>query len=383
MAVGEGQAVGMADPVRARRLTEDEGRRLQQIVRRQTGSPIRLRRAMVIMASASGNTVPAIARLVQGDEDAIREVIHRFNEIGLACLDPQWAGGRPRRISEDDEAFIVATARTRPQALDQPFTRWSLRKLAHYLTFNRGHRRVIVSRERLREFLHQHKISFQRTKTWKESNDPQIEAKLARIEYVTTHIPDRVFAFDEFGPLTIRPHLGAAWTEQGHPDRLPSNYHKLCGVRQFHACYSVGDDTLWGIVRARKSAGNTLAALKSIRRARPDGAPIYVILDNLSAHKGWHIRSWASRNKVELCFTPTYASWANPIEAHFGPLRTFVVAGSNHPNHTVATRALHKYLRWRNANARHPDVLAAQRRERARVRSERQHRWGQTTARAA
>ncbi|GIH01716.1 hypothetical protein Pma05_82880 [Plantactinospora mayteni] len=56
------------------------------------------------MASASGNTVPAIARLVQGDEDAIREVIHRFNEMGLACLDPRWAGGRPRRISEDDEA---------------------------------------------------------------------------------------------------------------------------------------------------------------------------------------------------------------------------------------------------------------------------------------
>jgi transposase len=51
---------------------------------------------MVIMASASGNTVPAIACLVQGDEDAIRGVIHRFNEMGLACLDPQRAGGRPR-----------------------------------------------------------------------------------------------------------------------------------------------------------------------------------------------------------------------------------------------------------------------------------------------
>ncbi|GAA4264025.1 hypothetical protein GCM10022255_113880 [Dactylosporangium darangshiense] len=52
------------------RLSDDEGRRLQQIARRGTGSPIRLRRAMVIMASASGNTVPAIARPVQGDEDA-------------------------------------------------------------------------------------------------------------------------------------------------------------------------------------------------------------------------------------------------------------------------------------------------------------------------
>lgn len=41
------------------------------------------------------------------------------------------------------------------------------------------------------------------------------------------------------------------------------------------------------------------------------------------------------------------------------------MANSNHPNHTVLTRKLQQYLRWRNANARHPNVLAAQRRERA------------------
>lgn len=82
-------------------------------------------------------------------------------------------------------------------------------------------------------------------------------------------------------------------------------------------------------------------------------------MDNLSAHKGTKIRAWAKKNKVELCFTPTNASWANPIEAHFGPLRQFTLANSHHPNHTVQTRALHAYLHWRNANARHPDVLAA------------------------
>jgi hypothetical protein len=84
-----------------------------------------------------------------------------------------------------------------------------------------------------------------------------------------------------------------------------------------------------------------------------------------------------------LCLTPTSASWANPIEAQFGPLRTFTMANSNHPNHTVLARELQKYLRWRNANARHPDVLAAQRRERARVRSERQQRWGRPRLKAA
>jgi hypothetical protein len=121
---------------------------------------------------------------------------------------------------------------------------------------------------------------------------------------------------------------------------------------------------------------NSLAALKPIRAARPDGAPVYVIMDNLSAHKGTKIRAWAKKNKVELCFTPTNASWANPVEAHFGPLWQFTLANSHHPNHTVQTRELHAYLRWRNANARHPDVLAAQRKERARIRSEKGIRWG-------
>ncbi|MDT5027511.1 MAG: hypothetical protein QOE61_3937 [Micromonosporaceae bacterium] len=153
-------------------------------------------------------------------------------------------------------------------------------------------------------------------------------------------------------------------------------HHRTHGVRYFHGCYSVGDDSLWGVNRRKKGAKNPLSALRSIRAARPDGAPIYVILDNLSAHEGEMTRRWAKKTRVELCFTPTYASWANPIEAHFGPLRQFTIANSHHRNHTVQTRALHAYLRWRNANARLPDVLAAQRQERARIRSEKGIRWG-------
>lgn len=83
-----------------------------------------------------------------------------------------------------------------------------------------------------------------------------------------------------------------------------------------------------------------------------------MILDNPSAHTNWRMQRLAAKNKVELCFTPTYASRANPIKAHFRPLRQFALANANHPNHTVQTRALHAYLRWRNQNARHPDVLA-------------------------
>ena len=50
----------MTDPVRVRRLTDDEGQRLQQFVRRGPGSAVRLRRAIVVRASAGGNTVPVV-----------------------------------------------------------------------------------------------------------------------------------------------------------------------------------------------------------------------------------------------------------------------------------------------------------------------------------
>ena len=159
---------------------------------------------------------------------------------------PQWAGGRPRLLSPDDEDFVIQTATTRPTKLGQPFTRWSIRKLATYL--RKVHGRVIrIGREALRCLLARRGVTFQRTKTWKESTDPDRDAKLDRIEHVMDHSPDRVFAFDEFGPLGIRPTGGSCWAEQGRPDRVPATYHRTHGVTYFHGCYSIGDDTLWGV----------------------------------------------------------------------------------------------------------------------------------------
>jgi transposase len=293
----------MAEPVRARRLSDQEGQRLQQIVRRGKHGSVRVRRAVIIMASASGTLVPAIARLVAADEDTVRDVIHLFSEKGLAALDPQWAGGRPRRISDGDIEVIVTAATTRPEKLGEPFTRWSLRKLADYLAGHPG-RPVVIGRERLRQILRTRGISFQRTRTWKESRDPDRDAKLDRIEYVTSAYPDRCFAFDQFGPLSVRPCHGTCWAPRKHPVRLRATYHRTHGVRYFHGCYSLGDDQLWGVTREHKGAGHTLAALKSIRAARPGGYRLFVVLDNLSANKTPAIRRWAKQENVELCFTP-------------------------------------------------------------------------------
>lgn len=135
----------------------------------------------------------------------------------------------------------------------------------------------------MRAILHRNQITFQHTTTWKESNDPDAEPKLQKIEDVLEHHFEQAFAFDEFGPL------------------------------------SIGDDTLWGVNREHKGTTNTLKALRSVRAARPGGKKIYIIMDNLSAHTGQRIRHWADNHQMESCVTPAYSSWADPIEAHFGP----------------------------------------------------------------
>jgi transposase len=376
----------MATPVKVRRLSDEEGRQLQRIVRRGGGktdkSIVKWRRALVVLSSAGGNDVAVIARLVQTSPDRVREMIHSFNEKGMRALDPQWAGGRPRRITTEQRNCIITTAKKRPTSLGMPFSKWSIRKLAQYLATKSGGQ-IVVSRERLRQILAEEGVTFQRTKTWKESPDPRREEKLARIEWLLENERDRTFAFDEFGPLAIKPEGGSCWAQRSRPQRLRANYHKPHGTRQLFAWYSIGSDRLYGRIEPIKGAVPTLRAVKAIRALAPDGEQIYVILDNLNHHKGKALRQWCEEHAVELAFTPTYGSWANPIEAHFGPLRQFTIANSDYQSHTELASGLRKYIRWRNANTQDPDVLALERKHRAMLRGEAQRRWGQPRARAA
>ena len=193
-------------------------------------------------------------------------------------------------------------------------------KLANYLSGRYGrtdparmpHRIVRIGRERVRRILHSHDITFQRTRTWKESTDPAKDAKLDRIEEVISRFPDRVFAFDQFGPLSIRPCHGTCWAREKHPDRLPATYHRYHGVRYFHGCYDLARDQLWGVLHEHKGGAHTLAALKSVRAARPEGAPIYIVLDNLSCN------TTAARHGQQR----TRSSCARPRRTPAGPTRS-------------------------------------------------------------
>jgi transposase len=52
-------------------------------------------------------------------------------------------------------------------------------------------------------------------------------------------------------------------------------------------------------------------------------------LDNASSHGKVEVVRWARANNVTLVYTPTNASWLNPIESIFSGIQRFVFANSD------------------------------------------------------
>ena len=93
-----------------------EGQRLKRLSKQAKHSSTR-QRAMILLASATEMSAPEIAEMWMTDESHVRKVIHEFNRHGFESLRPRFRGGRPRRISTDDEQRIVAVAGARPDTL--------------------------------------------------------------------------------------------------------------------------------------------------------------------------------------------------------------------------------------------------------------------------
>src|SRR5438132_3419032 len=89
----------VAERVRVREISNEEGNRLLRIVRRSSGSVVTWRRAQMVLLSAQRMDVAEIARVAFTSEDRVRAVIHNFNADGFESLYPRYAGGRPPTFS--------------------------------------------------------------------------------------------------------------------------------------------------------------------------------------------------------------------------------------------------------------------------------------------
>ena len=158
----------------ARAPSTAESKELSRWLKRPRNA-VQMRRGQLISLSAQGTRVQEISATLYLHEEYTRELIRQYNEEGLAALRTRAHPGRPPKLTPEDESIVVETAKMPPQALGQPFNQWSLRKLTDHLV---GRQLIpAVSHVTVGKVLDQHKITYQRTRTRKESNDPKFRCK--------------------------------------------------------------------------------------------------------------------------------------------------------------------------------------------------------------
>jgi transposase len=343
------------DTVIVRPLRPYEKKKLRRM-KRQLANAVNCRHARIVLLSRGGCCNRAIAARVDCSPQWVRTVIHRFNADGINGI--AWypffqTRDTPRAFGEDVRQQIAEVALSSPISLIG-MEQWSLPKLRDYLI----EQKIVptLSVEWLRQLLHRFKIRLRRTKTWKESTDPDFWRKYRAIRRLYRHRPSdgRRLSVDEFGPLNLQPRPGQCFACPGklRVQRLRATYSRKLGIRHFLAFYDLETDRLYGQFTARKTWVQFMAFLKWARARYPAWQKLHIVLDDYGTHLKWEVRMWALTHKIRFYFTPTNASWLNRIECHFTALRKFALQPSDYRSHEAQQEAIESYLTWRNRHRR-------------------------------
>ena len=85
-----------------------------RIIRRGSGSVVTWRRAQMVLLSARGMDVPAIAKVAFTSEDRVRDVIRNFSADGFSSLYPKYKGGHPPKFTLAQRREIKKLAKSKP-----------------------------------------------------------------------------------------------------------------------------------------------------------------------------------------------------------------------------------------------------------------------------
>ncbi|HEY4851915.1 MAG TPA: IS630 family transposase [Streptosporangiaceae bacterium] len=293
-------------------------------------------RAQIVLAAAMGRSTARIARDLRISQDTARKWRGRFADRGLEGLSDLPRPGRPRQISAEVRAAVVALACQLPAATGVPLAHWTGPELAAELTAQNLVSSPVSASSVLR-ILAEHPVKPWQYQSWIYPRDPDFEAKAKVIVDLYQGFyqgeplgpGDRILSFDAKPQINARrrlhPTLPAA---RGRPVRYEHEYK-----RQGSLALLAGLDVRTGQVFASTPLTTGIKPFMDLAgqvMARPeykDAPRVFVIVDNGSDHRGQAAVTRLARahpNAI-MIHTPVHASWLNQIEIFFSVIQKKVV----------------------------------------------------------
>jgi transposase len=169
----------MRQPLEIPVPTTEELERLGTLYRTTRHVRLRTRAQIVLLAGEQRLAAPAIARIVREDEQTVRRWLKRYLAEGIAGLQDRPTPGAPGKVTPAYREQLLGAVRRRPRSLGQPYSLWTLRRLADYLAEQTGLR---VSYETVRRVLAAAEIVLSRPQHAISSPDPEYAVKKRRLK---------------------------------------------------------------------------------------------------------------------------------------------------------------------------------------------------------
>lgn len=290
-------------------LSATEREELERIVRSPSLPAGLVRRAEIVLRSASGETHRGIAAAVGVSLPLVSQWRRRFRDQRLAGLYDVPRPGRPRTHDDEEVARLLRiTLRTRPKEA----THWSVRTVAA---------KTGISKSTVQRYFRLFGVQPHRTRHFKLSTDPFFVEKVRDIVGLYLNPPEHavVLCVDEKSQIQAlertQPMLPMGL---GYVEGLTHDYVRH-GTTTLFAALDIKEGEVLTQCKRRHRHQEFLAFLTHVDANVPADLDVHLILDNYATHKHPKVRAWlARRPRYHVHFTPTYASWLNQVERWFG-----------------------------------------------------------------
>jgi putative transposase len=302
-----------------------------------------VRRAKIILLSASGKTNREVARQMGTSKVTVGVWRRRFLAHGVRGLYDEVRTGRPRPISDERVAQLVRkTLKTKPKA----GTHWSIRQIAA---------ETQLSKSTVHRIWQAFGLQPHRQKHFKLSNDPFFVEKVRDIVGLYLNPPENavVLCVDEKSGIQAlertQPLLPLGL---GYVEGVTHDYRRH-GTTTLFAALDTANGKVLAQCRPRHRHQEYLSFLREIEKSVPKNLEAHIIVDNYATHKHRRVRRWfATRPRFHVHFTPTYASWLNQVEIWFNRITQQAIRRGTFGSVKELVEKIDRYVQNSNRHAR-------------------------------
>jgi transposase len=358
-------------------LSEKTRAAFQKAAKARHGPKSTVDRARTVLLADKGCTVTEIMSELGIAKTTVYDRLGKFIDSGNVedTLADKKRSGRPQTYSDEETAYIINAACSKPCEHGLGPETWTVRLLTQHV---RTHcvedgfpRLTKISKTTICRFLHKDPIKPHKIRYFCEKRDPDHDAKQKNVTDTYREVEEYIALNEGKAPedwsepdcviVCVDEKPGIQIIENVTPDLPPNDKHeclsrdheyKRHGTASLLCAKNLMNGIISPIIRQRHRSCEFIELLTLLDDEIPHGKLIKVILDNHSAHKSKEVNGWldAHPGRFKFIFTPVHASWLNLAECVFSSISRSCLRHFRAKSFDELQERLLKFIKEKNVN---------------------------------